>query len=147
MHKRVSLLGVFSAKDARLLKFFLIVYVASFLGATYNHAMDLILHGLFPYQRLNDAVSPLLNAYWTLLILADPLAIVLLFISIDLGLVAYGLVILTDVIINYTFMISTKGILGVINFGQISQMLFLMFYLCTVRYLHEKSQQIKERQH
>lgn len=145
--RHVSLLEVFKAKDAGLLKLFLIVYVASFLGATYNHAMDLFLHGLFPYQRLNSAVSPFLNAYWTLLTFLDPLAILLLCFSIDLGLVAYGLVILSDVLINYTFMISTKGLFSVINFGQVSQLLFLIFYLSTVRCMHVKSQAIQERQH
>jgi len=145
--RRVSLLEVFAAKDARLLKVLLIVYVASFLGATYNHGMDLILHGLFPYQRLNSAVSPFLNAYWTLLTLLDPLAILLLWFSIDLGLVAYGLVILSDVLINYSFMISTKGLFSVINAGQVSQLLFLIFYLCTVRHLHVKSQALQVRRH
>ncbi len=142
--KRVSLREVFSARNATLFKLFLIVYTASFLGATYNHVMDLILHGLFPYQRLNDSVSFLLNVYWTLLTIVDPLAIILLWISIDLGLVAYGLVIISDVIINYTFMISTYGLASVLNFGQISQMLFLIFYLSTARYLHVKSQAIRE---
>jgi len=142
--KRVSLREVFSARNATLFKLFLIVYTASFLGATYNHVMDLILHGLFPYQRLNDSVSFLLNVYWTLLTIVDPLAIILLWISIDLGLVAYGLVIISDVIINYTFMISTYGLASVLNFGQISQMLFLIFYLSTARYPHVKSQAIRE---
>lgn len=140
--KKVTLLSIFKTKKEYLVKLLLLIYIFSFLGATYNHTMDLIKYGLFPYQRLNNNVSLLLNIYWTMLTAFDFLAIIVLFYYIDLGLLLFGLIILSDVIVNYTFMISTKGILSVINFGQISQMLFLLIYLCTFYYIHKKTQEI-----
>ncbi len=140
--KRVTLLNVFKTKKEYLLKLLLLFYIFSFLGATYNHTMDLVKYGLFPYQKLNNNVSLLLNIYWTMLTIFDFLAIIVLFYYIDIGLLLYGLIILSDVIINYTFMISTKGILSIVNFGQICQMLFLIIYLCTFYYIHKKTQEI-----
>ncbi len=101
--------------------------------------MDLLTYELFPYQRLNTSVPLWLNVYWTVLTLIDPLAIVLLVWFIDVGLVLYGVVIISDVLINYWFMITTKGLFSWVNFGQISQLLFLIFYLATVRYIHTQS--------
>jgi len=101
--------------------------------------MDLFTYGLFPYQRLNTIVPLWLNIYRTVLTLIDPLAIVLLVWFIDVGLVLYGVVIISDVLINYWFMITTKGLVSWVNFGQISQLLFLIFYLATVRYIHTQS--------
>jgi len=54
--RRVSIKDVFSVKKSYTLKILLIIYLLSFLGATYNHVMDLIKFGLFPYQRLNSNV-------------------------------------------------------------------------------------------
>ena len=139
---KVTLLNVFNTKKEYLVKLLLLVYIFSFLGATYNHTMDLVKYGLFPYQKLNNNVSLLLNIYWTMLTIFDFLAIIVLFYYIDIGLLLYGLIILSDVIINYTFMISTKGILSIVNFGQICQMLFLIIYLCTFYYIHKKTQEI-----
>ncbi len=142
--RRVSVKDVFSVKKSYALKIMLIIYLLSFLGATYNHAMDLIKYGLFPYQRLNSNVPVWLNIYWTLLTFIDPLAIVLLLYFIDVGLVLYGVVIVSDVLINYWFMISTKGLFSWINFGQISQLLFLIFYLATVRLIYKETQRMQK---
>lgn len=54
-------------------------------------------------------------------------------------LVLYGVVIISDVCINYWFMITTNGLFSWVNFGQISQLLFLIFYVSTVRYIHLQS--------
>jgi hypothetical protein len=129
--KKVTIIKVFKERNEYLIKAILIIYILSFLGATYNHTMDLVNYGLFPYQKLNPNVSLFLNIYWTMLTIIDLLAIILLIFYIDMGLLMYGLIILSDVIINYSFMISTKGLWSWINFGQISQLLFLIFYLCT----------------
>lgn len=123
-----------------MVKILLIIYLLSFLGATYNHAVDLFTYGLFPYQRLNSNVPPWLNIYWTVLTFVDPLAMALLLYCIDVGLVMYGVVIISDVCINFWFMITTKGLFSWVNFGQISQLLFLIFYLATVWYIHIQSQ-------
>ena len=141
--RRVSIKDVFSVKKFYSLKIMLIIYLLSFLGATYNHAMDLIKYGIFPYQRLNSNVPVWLNIYWTLLTFIDPLAMVLLLYSINIGLVLYGVVIVSDVLINYWFMISTKGWFSWINFGQISQLLFLIFYLATVRLIYNETQRMQ----
>jgi len=140
-------MDVFSTKKNYMVKILLIVYVLSFLGATYNHAMDLVTYGLFPYQRLNSSVPLWLNIYWTVLTLIDSLAIVLLVWFIDVGLVLYGVVIISDVLINYWFMITTKGLFSWVNFGQISQLLFLIFYLATVRYIHKAIQWMQRGMH
>jgi hypothetical protein len=141
--RRVSVKEVFSVKKSYALKIMLIIYLLSFLGATYNHAIDLIKYGFFPYQRLNSNVPVWLNIYWTLLTFIDPLAIVLLLYSINIGLVLYGVVIVSDVLINYWFMISTKGLFSWMNFGQISQLLFLIFYLATVRLIYKETQRMQ----
>ena len=129
--KRVTILTVFKERKEYLIKILLLTYIFSYIGATYNHTMDLLKYGLFPYQN----VSIILNIYWTMLTLLDFLAIVVLFFHIDLGLIFYGLIIISDVIVNYSFMILTKGIWSWINFGQISQMLFLVIYLSTFHYI------------
>lgn len=141
--RRVSVKDIFTVKKSYVLKILLIIYLLSFLGATYNHAMDLIKYGLFPYQRLNSNVPVWLNIYWTLLTIFDPLAIIFLLYSLNMGLVLYGVVIVSDVLINYWFMISTKGLFSWINFGQISQLLFLVFYLATVRLIYKETQKMQ----
>lgn len=93
-------MDVFSTKRSYMVKILFIIYLLSFLGATYNHAMDLFTYGLFPYQRLNTSVPLWLNIYWTVLTLIDPLAMALLLYCIDIGLVLYGVVIISDVYIN-----------------------------------------------
>jgi hypothetical protein len=40
-------------------------------------------------------------------------------------------------------MISTKGLFSWINFGQISQLLFLVFYLATVRLIYKETQKMQ----
>lgn len=141
-NRKVTLIEIFSTKRNFLLKAFLILYIISFIGASYNHSMDLIKYGLFPYQRINQNVSLALNIYWTLLTVFDPLAIVLLYINIDLGLMLFGLIIISDVVINYSYIISNSGWLGWLNFGQLCQLGFLIFYLCTFLYIHKQTQML-----
>jgi hypothetical protein len=142
-NKHISIYQIFTRDNYFLLKGILIIYIVSYIGATYNHLTDVLRYGVFPYQKLNQHVSLSLNIYWTLLTLADPLAIIILFLSIDIGLIIYGLIIISDVIINYAFIISNYGLFSWINFGQICQILFMFFYLFTVHYIHKEVKILK----
>ena len=142
--RRITIKDVFKRKDEYLIKILLLIYILSFLGATYNHIMDLFKYGLFPYQKINQNVSLFLNIYWTMLTLFDFIAILVLVFFIDIGLLLYGIIIISDVIINYSFILSTMGIWDLINFGQISQMLFLIVYICTSCYIHKRTQEFKK---
>ncbi len=139
MLKRKSMLYIIKLKNQIAVKIVLFVYVIAYMGATYNHANDIMRYGLFGYQRINSDVSLALNIYWTLLVFFDPLAIVLLFFNVNLGLLLYGIVILSDVVINYIFVIVNYGIGSVLNFGQICQLLFLTFYIITAPFVYKKA--------
>jgi len=109
----------------------ILIYILGFLGATYNHVMDLVHGGLFPYQKMTPNVPSWLNIYWTLLTILDPLSILLLVCTIDIGLLMYLIVITSDVIINYWYVIGQSGILGIFNYGQLCQFCFMIFVLFT----------------
>ncbi len=113
------------------LKIILIIYVLSFLAAFYNHFSDLIKYGFFPYQKLNIHVPPWLNVYWTLLTVFDLGAIIIIIKNIVIGLWVFLVIIISDVLINYSFVILNYGILGWLNFGQICQLLFMILVLIT----------------
>jgi hypothetical protein len=134
----INLIEIFKLKNEWLLKIILGAYILAYVGATYNHVNDIIKLGFFSYQKVNQNVSFLLSFYWTLLTFFDPLAIILLFVNTYYGLILYGIIIVSDVTINYHFVITRYGIEYICNFGQISQLIFMLFYLITVFYLYRK---------
>lgn len=80
-------------------KLILIIYVLSFLGATYNHITDIAKYGWFPYTGI-WGVPESMNIYWTLLTFLDPIAIIVLLFSIKTGLGFYFFVMISDVTVN-----------------------------------------------
>jgi hypothetical protein len=72
------------------------VYALCFLGAGFNHARDLWLGGLLPYDWAPLAI----NAYWASLALLDPLTVVLLYTFPRAGMLLALAVMLSDVAIN-----------------------------------------------
>jgi len=117
------------------IKTILIIYVLSFLGATYNHVADLIRGGLFPYQQWNENVTVPLNIYWTLLTLFDLLSIILLLSNITLGIAAFGIVIISDVLINSIYTWYHYGFCRCLNFEMVCQFLFMVFLLITAPFV------------
>jgi hypothetical protein len=112
-------------------KILLVIYVLSFLGASYNHVADVAAHGLFPYQRLDANVPGWLNVYWTALTVIDPLSVLMLAMHIPLGLLFYICVMVSDVAVNYWFYGYYYGLRSCLNFHMICQLLFLLFLLAT----------------
>ncbi len=107
------------------------IYIASYLVATYNHLIPALRHGLSAYSSANADVPLWLNHYWTSLVVLDPLAILLLMLHVRVGLLAYLLVILSDVIINFSFCVGTYGAESLLNLFQLGQGGFLLFFLAT----------------
>jgi hypothetical protein len=127
----MSLFRFFQIQGNRTQKVYLVIYAIAYLGATYTHLSEVFTHGYFPYQRLDPNVSFWLNVYWTSLTLLDPLSIVILLINIQLGLFSYATIIITDVLINFSFAIQHYGFGSLLNFFQISQLSFLIFFAVT----------------
>jgi len=110
----------------------LICFILAFCGATYNHIMDIVRGGLFPYTRWCGA--PLgLNIYWTSLTILDPLAITALFRHVRLGYALALAIMLTDIPINaYAGAVYWRIPVNE-NTALIMQTAFLVFLLLTVR--------------
>lgn len=73
------------------------VYALCLLGATYNHAATIFQHGLFwDYGGVPRASA----AFWTMLAVLDPAAVVLLFVRPNAGVAATAAIIIVDVIHN-----------------------------------------------
>lgn len=104
-----------------------LLYIVAFFIATSTHTRDLILGGFLPYTG-----KPLwANIYWTSLTLADPLAVVILLLSLRKGIVMYGVIIISDVIINLYFTMSLAGPLGIFNIFMLGQLAFLIVFALT----------------
>ena len=73
------------------------IYAACLLGATFNHARLLVQHGLlWDYGGV-----PLASAIlWTSLTALDPLAVILLFVRPNIGVIVTSLIIVVDVVHN-----------------------------------------------
>jgi len=118
-------------KAKTLDKIILCIYIFAFIGATYNHINDLIRGGLFPYTKWWN-VPLLMNIYWTLLTILDPVAIILLLMSSYIGCIFYIIIMTTDVAINlYANIVYWKQPL-IQSYGLIMQTAFLIFILATV---------------
>jgi len=110
-------------------KIIISIYILSFSGATYNHIVAFIDHGIFPGKNV-----PLwVNIYWTSLTFADPLSILLLLLDKNKGLFLYGLVIISDVIVNTYVSIILFPDKNIFSFFWICQVSFMIFYIITFR--------------
>lgn len=119
--------------DVRII---LTVYSTGFLIGTGTHVLGLVQHGFIAYQ------APLaLNVYWDLLTLLDPLALLLVWIRIKVGLALSVIIMLTDILINsYAYV---QGIFGepepvMIPMSLFLQSLFGVFVLVTAPVLIKK---------
>ncbi|MDS7933207.1 hypothetical protein RMB03_10735 [Acinetobacter sp. V91_7] len=113
------------------------IYALCLIGAGFNHLQTVLMHGLF--WDYNNA--PLFTCiYWTSLTFIDPLAAILLFYRPRIGLILTFLIIFSDVIHNTW--ITLKVGRDLLNYMYISQFLFLVFVLCTIKFPwkeHKKS--------
>ena len=110
----------------------LVVFVLAFAGATYNHIMDIVNGGVFPYtEAWGTPVS--LNLYWTSLTILDPLAIAVLLMNVRAGYVVALCIMFTDVPINLYANTYYWSLALHKNYDLLMQMAFLIFLLFTVR--------------
>ncbi len=110
----------------------LVVFILAFTGATYNHIMDLVSGGLFPYTK-KWGTPESFNLYWTSLTILDPLAIAALIINVRVGYIVALCIMFIDVPINlYTNAYHWSLALHK-NYVLLMQMAFLIFLLFTVR--------------
>ncbi len=110
----------------------LVIFILAFAGATYNHMMDLISGGLFPYTK-KWGTPESFNIYWTSLTILDPLAIAALLINIRVGYIVAIIIMLTDVPINLYANLNYWPFPIYENYSLLMQTAFLMFLLATVR--------------
>jgi hypothetical protein len=111
------------------------IYAACLLGATYNHLVIVARHGLlWDY----GGVGWLSAAFWTSLTFFDPLAVALLFARPRAGIVATGIIIITDVAHNLWIAARFAPAGKLLAFiaadpFMISQIAFLLFVGATAR--------------
>ena len=110
----------------------LLVFVCAFTGSTYNHAVDLVYGGLFPYTN-KWGTPEVFNLYWTSLTVLDPLAIAVLIINIRAGYLLALSIMLTDVPINFYANIKYWSLGIHKNFFLLMQIAFLVFLISTTR--------------
>ena len=110
----------------------LIVFILAFTGATYNHVMEIVRGGLFPYAKWFGAPKSL-NLYWTSLTLLDPFAILTLIFNIRAGYVLALCIMITDVPINLYANVNYWLLPLYKNYPLLKQVFFLIFLLFTVR--------------
>lgn len=92
-------------KRGSLRNWALVAWVAAFLGAAANHGHDFLVCGWRPY-----ASEPrLLEAFWTSLVLVDPVVVVLLLLRRRSGLLAGLAVMVADVAVNATVAFTRAG--------------------------------------
>ncbi|AMO40617.1 hypothetical protein A0J50_08110 [Acinetobacter sp. DUT-2] len=105
------------------------IYALCLIGAGFNHLQTVLMHGLF--WDYNNA--PLFTCiYWTSLTFIDLLAAILLFYRPRIGLILTFLIIFSDVIHNTW--ITLKVGRDLFNYMYISQFLFLVFVVCTIKF-------------
>lgn len=105
-----------------------LIYSLCFLGGAFNHARDIFLGGLFPY----DHVPFLFNAFWTSLAVIDPLVPILFMLGRPKHAVALALaVMICDVTINTYFAARYRDRIYDGNLDLQAQTAFLIFVLST----------------
>ena len=104
-----------------------VIYALCLSGASYNHAMINIEHGLF-WDYFG--ASLLSCIYWTSLTFLDPLAVFFLFLKPKFGVFLTVAIIVTDVLHNSWFFLKNGYPVGYAYFAQSA---FLIFVLSTAR--------------
>lgn len=104
------------------------VWIAGFLVGTTTHIADLVVGGTGAYEGFPLGV----RLFWTALTLLDPAVVVLLLLRLRAGVALGAAVILTDIAVNWSVFAFVGG-LSV--FGVVSQTLFAIFIVSTMRLL------------
>jgi hypothetical protein len=110
----------------------LVVFILAFTGATYNHMMDIVSGGLFPYTK-KWGTPESLNLYWTSLTILDPLAVATLIINVRAGYVVALCIMFTDVPVNLYANTYYWSLALHKNYHLLMQTAFLIFLLITIR--------------
>ena len=116
----------------------LVVFILAFAGATYNHMMDIISGGFFPYTK-KWGTPESLNLYWTSLTILDPLAIAALIINVRAGYVMALCIMFTDVPINLYANTYYWPLPLYENYSLLMQLSFLIFLLSTVHRIWKRT--------
>lgn len=116
------------------IKIILAVYMIAFAAATWNHVADIIVGGLFPYNKFWDAPC-WMNVYWTSLTILDPLAIMVLLFYLRPGLLMYFIIMFSDVAINVYANYTFWNIPILENFFLLNQVFFLLFLCATAPFI------------
>ena len=108
-------------------KIILIIYSAGFLVGTSTHVLGIVQHGFLAHQ------APLLfDLYWDSLTLLDPLAVLLLWTRIRLGIGLAVLIMVTDIGINsYAYINLGQTVSNMIPVPLFLQSLFGTFLFAT----------------
>lgn len=109
-----------------LLRMVQVVWVLGYLVGTTTHVADLVLGGFEPYAGFPTAV----RVFWVSLTVVDPLTAVLLLMRRRLGVVLGVVVILVDLVVNWTVFATFDGLSPV---GLINLTLFGVVVLTTAR--------------
>ena len=136
----------FWKKTNWLYRILIVIYVLSFSGATYNHVSDLVRGGFLPYQNFDANVPGWLNVYWTLLTFFDPIAIVVLIANVGFGAWLFLAIIVSDVIINVSYLTMNYGLERCLNFFTICQALFMVFAGVTIAPILLEVKRIKSKE-
>ena len=123
---------VFWNKSSNIEKLIYCVYILAYVIAASTHTRDLLIGGFLPY----DGYPLWANIFWTSLTVADPVAIIILLLSLRKGVITYAVIIFSDVIINVYFTLSIAGWPGVLNIFLLSQVSFLLFLMFTWKRLY-----------
>lgn len=101
-----------------------VVWIAGFLVGTASHVLDLIAGGADTYGQFPTA----LRVFWSSLTVLDPLTVLLLLLRKRAGIILGLVVILADIAVNWTVLLTIGG-----NplFGVVNQTLFAVFLLAT----------------
>jgi hypothetical protein len=104
----------------RILRVLQVLWVLGFAIGTTTHILDLILGGAAAYAGFPDLV----RLFWVSLTVLDPLVIVLVLLRRRAGIYLGIGVIVVDIVVNWTVLLTLGGISW---WGVISQTLFAVF--------------------
>lgn len=108
-------------------KVFITIYILFFSIGTTTHIRDIIIGGILPYRDF----ALWANIYWTMLTILDPMAILLLVLNVEAGVILSLIIISSDVVINLFFTIYRGGLSNVVNIYMIGQFTAFVFIFCT----------------
>ncbi len=120
------------------------IYAICLLGATFNHASQLIEHGLFWDY---GGVPKFTAIFWTSLTFADPAAALLLFLRPRGGVMLTTAIIVCDVAHNTWIGFRTASFRQALsqsahNLPYVEQIAFMIFVLATARFANQRKEEV-----